>query len=190
MAKSTRLIALTGWTSDLNSGQKQVPKIRLVDPVVLMLTELAESAFGSDLVDDVARDIALTHCDEIPSGKLLEYLAANFFKTYLLPVMETKHPNIKATEQLKRLPPLSKDSYVDYFVLFTTLPDSERSSDQQFYRATQDIQGVLLGYQTNNAYPMCVGIVTFFKEMRDGLGLETLIRSLCWKIKKAAKKDA
>lgn len=185
----TRLNELTGWTSDYESGTKQVPKIRLVDPVVLMLTERAETAFGGELVDDVARDIALTHTDDIPVKKLLEYLAATFFKNYLLPVMQEKRNGSRGTEKLAGLPEFSEAAYVDYFVLFTTMFDSERQADQQFYRATKEIHNVLIGYQTNNAYSLCDGIVTFFEAMEDGLGLETLIRSLCLKIKKAAKKS-
>ena len=186
MAQRSRLKELSERHSDLNTGKQRGARLMAIDPVLFMLAERAESAFGPLFIEEIAGDIGLTQCD-MPTNQILEALTTGFFKDYLLPALQQKRHGSRVAERLSSLPPLTDASYVDYFVLFTTMFDGERTSDPDLYRATTGIQGILLGYQTTQAYHVCDGIVTFFNEMNDPLGLETLVRSISLMIKRRGK---
>lgn len=173
--------------TEKKDGRLNVQGSAMIDAVVYMMTERAEAAFGPNIIDELDKSISMTQCD-YPHKKALEYLASEFFAIYLLPMLKQSSPNSRSTQTLSGLPRLTEKTYVDYFVLLTKL-DTDRIGFKKLYRATSGVQAILTGFQTLSAYPLCEGIVTFFKETNDPQGLVDLISGLCARIKQESMKD-
>jgi hypothetical protein len=180
MARRTKLMQIAEKYGDKGAGALNP---RTIDGVVYQLCELAEIAFGPDFIGQLEEDITLTECS-YSRKRALCYLTDQFLRKNLAPIM--LESNIDAMGgRIKNLPALCEESYVDYFVTFSTFEHSTFRSPIQ--KACVDIPGILVGYQTETSYPVCQGVITFFRERKDQLGLFLLIQGLCEKIKRESK---
>jgi hypothetical protein len=152
-----------------------------IDSIVYMLTELGETNFGPEFVDELWPDIQLTQ-GEFPKKQALEIVMNGFFR-HLLQALEGsgKMKPEDFAKKMRSLPELTDKSYVDYFVLFTTIENHLFNTPLQ--RACPNIQAVLAAYQTESPLVLCEGVVTFFRETNDVSGYKEVIKTLCDTIK-------
>jgi hypothetical protein len=156
---------------------------RTMDPVVFQISDLAEQAFGPDFVSELEEDISLTEAS-YSKKKSLAFLTSEFLRKYVANAL-AQHNVDKLAEKLRNLRPLSDETYVDYF---SALTDFERHTFRTpMERPGVNVTGVLTAYTTETPFPVCDGIVSFFKSRKDDLGLFQLIQSLCVKIKEESK---
>jgi hypothetical protein len=155
---------------------------RTIDAVVYQITELGEQAFGPKFTEALEEDISLTEAS-YPKSKALEFLASAFVQKYVSQALNRNQ--IELGQRVGNLPPLTRDTYVDYFMALTTL---ERATFRTPLQNTAvNVQAVLAGYSTETSYPVCEGIVKFFKDTKNQVGLYLLIKALCEKIKRESK---
>ena len=151
---------------------------RTIDAVVYQITEMGERAFGTEFTEALETEVCLTE-SSYPRQKALEFLTSEFMRKYLARALCGNQ--IDYGKKIGVLPPLTRDTYVDYFMAVTTLDRHTHNTPLQ--KAAINVHSVLTGYSTETSYPVCEGIVKFFKATRDEVGLYLLIQALCEKIK-------
>lgn len=179
--KKTRLMQLAEAYGDRGVGASLTTST--IDAVVYMLSDMAESAFGPQIIDAMKHDIALTQ-GGFPKKKSLEIITSEFIKKFLLEELKM-HKVDKVSSDIQKLPPLSDKTYVDYFVTFTSIEHNTLRTP--ISKSANKISSILAGYSTESAYPVCDGIVSFFKETENPAGCVELIKTLCSEIKKKSK---
>ena len=177
--KKTRLMVLAERYGDTGAGALNP---RTIDAIVYQITEMGETAFGPKFTEALEDEVSLTEAS-YPKNKALEFLTSEFMRKYLSRSMTNHH--IAQGTNFSALPPLNKDTYVDYFMAITTLDRHTNKTPLQ--QTTFNIHAVLTGYSTESSYPVCEGIVNFFKDMKDEVSLYLLIKTLCEKIKLESK---
>ena len=177
--RKTRLMEVAEKWGDKGAGSLNP---RTIDGIVYQITEMGEAAFGPKFTQALEEDISLTEAS-YSKEKALGFLTSEFMRKYLARAMTDR--NILQGEKFNILPPLNRDTYVDYFMAVTTLERHTNRTPLQ--HATLNLHAVLAGYSTESSYPVCDGIVQFFQIMKDEVGLYLLIKSLCEKIKKESK---
>jgi hypothetical protein len=152
---------------------------RSVDPLVYMLAEMGESAFGKSVINNCQEDIALSNAG-FPKKKAIGYLADQVIRKYLAHEFQTSgKPDVSG--KLKRMPVLNEASYVDYFMTVSMLErDAFRTSVHQ---SANDMVKLITGYQTESPGQVCDAIINFFKTTKNQAGFEDLLRSLCVLVK-------
>jgi hypothetical protein len=150
---------------------------RSIDPVVYMLADMGESAFGPTCIKNCAKDIALTN-GGFNKRRSLGFLANQIYRVYL-PKLLSEKPEIY--KKLTRLPVLNDASYVDYFMLVTFLEkDCFRTPAE---KVAPSMVHLLLGYENEQPDQVCRAVTDFFKHTKDQKGFETLLSELCHVVK-------
>lgn len=152
---------------------------RSIDPLVYMLAEMGEAAFGKAVIDNCRDSIALTNAS-FPKQKAIGYLADQMIRKYLA---HEFHESGKQdlSGKLKKMPVLNAASYVDYFMIVSMLErDAFRTP---VHAVANDMVKLITGYQTENPGQVCDAILSFFKVTKNQKGFEDLLRSLCMLVK-------
>lgn len=179
--RKTRLMQLAEAYGDRGLGSSLTTST--IDGVVYMLAERIESLFGPKLIDQLQNDIALTQSG-FSKKKALEIITSDFLENHLVQDLRLVGIN-RVAEDLEKLPPLSDKTYVDYFVTLTTIEYSTLKTP--LAKVAGKIASILSGYSTESPYPVCDGIVQFFKDTDNSQGCVDLVKNLCAQIKAQSK---
>lgn len=182
MPKKTKLIEIAEKWGDKDAGALNP---RTIDGVVLQISTLAESAFGPKFISELEEDISLTEAS-YPRHKAVAFLVSEFITRHLAKeVTKLDGSGGDLGSKMGSLQPLSDLTYTDYFMAMTGLERYVFRTPLE--RACSRIHSILSGYTTVSPYQACEGIVFFFKETKNPLGLFQIIQKLCDKIKAEAK---
>lgn len=152
---------------------------RSIDPIVYMLAEMGESAFGPDVIKNCSQYIPLTNSG-FSKKKALGFLADRICRFYL-PTLFSRGGKSDTALKLQRMPVLNEASYVDYFMTISMLDrDAFRT---EAHPLIADLTRMVAGYETEQAYPICSAVTLYFKQTRDPRGFENLLNQLCLLVK-------
>lgn len=155
-----------------------------IDPLVYMLCELSEAAFGSEFISKLSKDIALSNSGAKKSESL-NYIVQEFFQKHLADCFKVSNKKDVA-DKLRGLPALNDSTYVDYFMMLSTV--ERQSFRTPLEKSASKFTRILTGYQTESPYQVCENVVDFFKDTQDDENLSKMIKGLCHFVKKVAVK--
>lgn len=172
--RKTRLMELAEYYGDTG-----LMNPRTIDPVVYMLAEMGEGAFGKKMIDNCREEIALSNAD-FPKSKALGYLADQLLRKYLATAFQNAgKPEVFS--KLSRMPVFNQSSYVDYFMMVSMIERDTFRTDLQ--TVSNDLVKVVTGYQAEQPGQVCASIVNFFKVTKNQTGFEELLKGLCSLVK-------
>lgn len=152
---------------------------RSIDPLVYMLAERGEATFGGSFIDNCKDGIALSNAG-YPKQKALCFLADRMLRKYVAEAFVTVGKGDVGSD-LKKMPPLSEATYVDYFMKVSRLErDAFRTN---IHPVMNDLAKMVSGYQTEQPNHVCDTIASFFKLTRNQSGMEELLGDLCKLVK-------
>lgn len=160
-------------------GDSGLMNPRTIDPLVHMLAEMGENAFGKSVIENCAEQIALTNAG-FPKQKALGFLADRMVRKYI--AGEFRHSNKgEIASRLSKMPVLNQASYTDYFM---TVSMMERDAFRtRMAPAMDDMVKMITGYQTEQPHNVCAAVVNFFSLTKDQHGFEELLTEFCSLVK-------
>jgi hypothetical protein len=157
----------------------------MIDNVVYMLCEMAETEFGASFFDlELENSIQCTQSN-MSRRESLEFLLNDFLHNHLFVDLK-KVGKTQASKELSTLPRLTDKTYVDYFVKLTML--ERHTFRTSLEKACHELPEILTGYTTETPFPVCQGIINYFKKTKNSEGLANLIKSLSAYIKREVLK--
>lgn len=148
---------------------------RSIDPIVYMLAQMGESAFGKSVIDNCQDSIALSNTG-FNKQKALGYLADRMVRKYLSDEF-TSIGKREMSRDLSRLPVLSEASYVDYFMTVAKL--EKEAFRTPIAMAAADMVRLITGYQTEQPIQVCEAIINFFRITKNQEGFEEILKDFC-----------
>lgn len=145
----------------------------VVDPLIYMACDLAEGAFGSDIIEALAEEIVFTQTNA-NRAQTLEFIANAFIRDHVTQVFSG------LAKDILELKPLSEETHADYFVAFMKIESEARGSEQ---KAAAQLQAVLFGITSSSPYSVLTAIVEFFVSTNNRYGLFLLLQKTCRHLK-------
>jgi hypothetical protein len=154
---------------------------RSIDPLVYLLAELGEAAFGKSVIDHCQDGIALSNAG-FPRKRALGFLADQMVRKYLAAEFKSLGKTDTAS-RLTRMPVLNDASYVDYFMTVSMLDrDAFRTL---LHPVVGEFVKLISGYETEQPGNVCQTVVEFFRVTNNQTGFEELLTGLCGLVKLA-----
>lgn len=180
--RKTRLMEIAAKHS---TNKTVLVNTSMIDGVVYMLCEMAESDFGPELFDDKLADAIQCTQTGMSRKASLEFLLNDFLHNHLFADLR-RVGKTSAAKELLGLPRLTEATYVDYFVKLTTL--ERHTFRTELEKACYQMPEILAGYTTETPFPVCQGIVNYFKKTQNPEGMSAVIRNLSAYIKREVLK--
>jgi hypothetical protein len=167
--RKTRLMELAEYYGDTG-----LMNPRSIDPLVYMLAEMGEAAFGKSVIDACWDEVALTNAG-FSKQKSLAFLADQMVRKYLADAFFHAGKDDMG-QKLSKMPAFSETSYVDYFMSVSMLDRDTFRTD--LHKVSGNMIKIVTGYQTEQAGQVCDAIVSFFKATKNKTGFEELLKGL------------
>lgn len=180
MARKTKLMEV----SDVG-GEGLYGNTRYIDTTLYMICDMAEGAFGADFIEAVADEILYTQTS-MSRKPILNFLVNTFLADHVIKSLALANQTAIAKD-MGALKHLNDETQADYFLAFIEIEKNARNT--KFEPAAKELQKILFGHSSETPFPVCQGIVDFFKHNNDDVGLYLLIKKLSTFIKMRAKED-
>jgi hypothetical protein len=145
---------------------------RLIDPVIYMICERAESEFGQDFIEVVAEEILFTQCG-LTRKQIMEFMLDTFIKEHLARHLKILH-NDKIDSAILALKPLSESTSADYFMAFMDI--QRGAAGTRLEGACKSLENLLFAAASVQPQQACQCIVDFFSRLGDQYGLFLLVQ--------------
>jgi hypothetical protein len=175
--RKTRLMEIAARHS---TNKTVLVNTSMIDGVVYMLCEMAESDFGPDFFDLKLSEAIQCTQTGMQKKFSLEFLLNDFLHNHLFKDLR-RVGKTQAAKELLELPRLTEQTYVDYFVKLTTL--ERHTFRTELEKACYQMPEILAGYTTETPFPVCQGVVNYFKKTQNPEGLSSVIQNLSAYIK-------